>query len=433
MENGHEKIDRSTLRARAERQLKDVPADTDDMEGMSAGAMMKRINALCVRQSALKMQNQELRRIQGALEAARDRFSNLYDHAPVGYLTANEKGTIQEANLTFAELMGMPRSAFVGRPFSRFIQREDQDVYYLRHKYLLESGTAQSYRLRLVRNDGSEFYANLQCMLVSQSDGQRRQSRIIVSNVTEQKKREWQQQQAQKMEAIANLAGGIAHQFNNGLSVIVGTLDMLEMDVPRDEKTSQYISSMRKSADQMERLTTQLLAYARGGNYEGRDVSLSDFVRNTLPLLQHTLAPSIDLVTSLPVAILKTRGDSSQLLMVLSAVLSNAAEAIDGKGRIKITCRNRLITREDATGFPGLFPGPYVILAIEDNGRGMDEATRRRVFEPFFTTKEVGRGLGLAAVYGIIKSYGGWISVESQLDRGTRVRIYLPAVSKGRG
>ena len=427
MENG-EKIDPVELRARAERQMKKMPADAENMEGLSADDMAKMIHELQVHQIELKMQNEELRRIHGELEKARDRYANLYDFAPVGYLTVNERGIIEAANLTFATLIGLQRFAFAGRPFSRFVQREDQDVFYLRHRYLLESGNAQSFRLRLVRNDGSEFYANLECMLVSQSDSMRRQSRIIVSNITEQKKLEWQQQQAQKMEAIAKLAGGIAHQFNNGLFVIVGTLDMFEMEIPKDEKTSQYIASIRKSAERMEQLTSQLLAYARGGNYEGRDISLSDFVRDTLPLLQHTLDPSIALETSLPGVILKTRGDPSQLLMVLSAVLSNAAEAIEGKGRITITCKNELISKENAKAFPGLFPGPYAILTVEDSGRGMDEATRKRVFEPFFTTKEVGRGLGLAAVYGIVKNYDGWISVESQIDRGTRVCIYLPAV-----
>jgi PAS domain S-box-containing protein len=432
MENGGVKTDRSELRVRAERQMKKMPAHAGETEGMSAGDMAKTIHELRVHQIELRMQNDELRRIHEELEAARDRYSNLYDFAPVGYLSVNEGGIIEEANLTFATLMGMERSAFVGRPFSRFIQRKDQDVFYLRYKYLIESGNPQSFRLRLVRNDGSDFYANLECMLVSQSDSMRNRSRIVVSNITEQKKLEWQQQQAQKMEAIAKLAGGIAHQFNNGLFVIVGTLDMLEMDAARDEKTLQYITSIRKSADRMAQLTSQLLAYARGGNYEGKDISLVDFIRNTLPLLEHTLGPSIDLETSLPEVILKTRGDPSQLLMVLSAVLANAAEAIEGKGRIKIACRNELITKENATAFPGLFPGPYVILTIADSGRGMNEVTKKRVFEPFFTTKGVGRGLGLAAVYGIVKNYAGWISVESQLDQGTCVRIYLPAVPMAR-
>ncbi|WP_372677376.1 nitrogen regulation protein NR(II) [Desulfosarcina sp.] len=428
MKNDPKKTGRSKLRMRVERQMKNMPADVEATKGVSASDMAKTIHELRVHQIELRMQNEELRRIHEELEAARDRYSNLYDFAPVGYLTIDKRGSIVEANLTFATLMGMERSAFVGRPLSRFIQRKDQDVYYLRHKYLMESGNLQSFRITLVRNDGSEFDANFECMLVSHSDSKRKHCRIIVSNITEQKKLEWQQQQAQKMEAVAKLAGGIAHQFNNELSVIVGTIDMLELDVPKDENTSQYIASIRRSAERMEHLTTQLLAYARKGNYEGSIISLSDFVRNTLPLLEHTLDPSIVVETSLPDVILKTKGDASQFLMVLSAVLSNAAEAIEGLGRINIACRNELITQKDAAAVPGLFPGPYVSLTIEDSGRGMDEATRKRVFEPFFTTKGVGRGLGLAAVYGIVKNYGGWISVESQVDQGTRVCIYLPAV-----
>ena len=137
MKNGQEKIDRSKLRMRAETQMKTQPAGVEDVQGMSAGDMVLTIHELCVHQIELKMQNEELRRIHEELEAARDRYSNLYDFAPVGYLTIDQRGTIIEANLTFATLMGMERSAFVGRPLSRFIQRKDQDVYYLRHKYLI--------------------------------------------------------------------------------------------------------------------------------------------------------------------------------------------------------------------------------------------------------------------------------------------------------
>ena len=152
-------------------------------------------------------------------------------------------------------------------------------------------------------------------------------------------------------------------------------------------------------------------------------------MRNTLPLLQHTLDPSIQVETHLPDDISKTRGDLTQLVMVFSVILSNAAEAIDGEGHIKITCRSEQITKKGAKAFPGLLPGAYVSLAVEDNGTGMDGETKKRVFEPFFTTKFLGRGLGLAAAYGIVKNHDGWISIESQLDHGTRVCIYLPSVS----
>ncbi len=428
MDKDKENSDGSELRHRAEKQMQTEPAGPEEIDGMSTKDMAKMIHELRVHQIELKMQNEELRRIQEELEEARDRYSHLYDFAPVGYLTVNEKGIVEGANLTFATLMGMERSAVVGKPFSRFIQREDQDVYYLNIQRLLESGALQSFKLRLTKNDGSDFFTNLECMLIRENVSAPKQIRIVVSDITEQKKLEWRLWQAQKMESIAKLAGGIAHQFNNALFVIVATTDLLEMQVPNDEMTSEYFDSIKKSTARMTKLTRQLLAYARGGKYEVKDISLSVLVRNTLPLLQHTLDPSISVETNLPDDISKTRGDLTQLVMVLSILLSNSTEAIESEGHIKITCRNELITKEDAKVFPGLLPGPYVSLTVEDNGRGMDEETKKRVFEPFFTTKFLGRGLGLAATYGIVKNHGGWISIESQLDRGTSVRIYLPAV-----
>jgi PAS domain S-box-containing protein len=413
------RIGDSELRRRAERQMKTKPVDSEEIAGMSAKDMAKVIHELRVHQLELEMQNEELRRIQAELEAARDRYSHLYDFAPVGYLTVNEKGTVEESNLTFATLVGIERTAIVGKPFSRFIQREDQDVYYLNRQLLLESGKFQSFRLRLLKHDGSDFYTNLECMLSGEGDGDPKQIRMIVSDITEQKELEWRLQQTQRMEAIAKLAGGVAHQFNNALFVITGSTDLLEMQVPKDEEASEYIALIKKSADQMAQLTSQLLAYARGGKYEVKDISLSDFVRDTLPLLQHTLDPTIRIWTNLPDDIMKTRCDLPQLLMILSVLLSNAAEAIVRKGHIRISCGNELITNESTKAFPGLLPGPYVGLTVEDNGRGMDAETKERVFEPFFTTKSLGRGLGLAAAYGIVKNHGGWISLDSELDRGT--------------
>ena len=423
-------IDGPELRRRAEKQMQTTPADSEEIAGMLPKDMAKMIHELRVHQIELKMQNEELRRIQEDLEEARDRYSHLYDFAPVGYLTINAEGIVEGANLTFATMLGMKRSEVVGKPFSRFIQREDQDVYYLHRQRILESGDFKSFRLRLVKNDGSDFFSNLECMIVKEIDSDPKQIRVVVSDITEQNELEWRLRQAQKMEAIAKLAGGIAHQFNNALFVIMATTDLLELQVPKEEITSEYIASIKKSTSRMTKLTRQLLAYARGGKYEVKDISLCKFVRDTLPLLQHTHDPSIQVETNLPDDILKTRGDLPQLLMLFSVILTNAAEAIDGEGHIKITCRNEQITKKDAKAFPGLLPGAYVSLAVDDNGRGMDEETKKRVFEPFFTTKFLGRGLGLAAAYGIVKNHDGWISIESQLGRGTSVCIYLPAVSK---
>ena len=180
----------------------------------------------------------------------------------------------------------------------------------------------------------------------------------------------------------------------------------------------------------MVHLTDQLLAYARGGRYQPTNISLSKFVEETLSMIQHKIAPFIRMKTNLAGDIFKVEADMTQMHMVLSAVVLNAAEAIEDQGQIIIRTSNKEIDEGIAKYNPGLKPGRYACLTVQDDGKGMDEETKRKIFEPFFTRKNQGRGLGMAAVYGVVKNHGGWISVESQVDKGTVVRIYLPAVEK---
>jgi len=244
----------------------------------------------------------------------------------------------------------------------------------------------------------------------------------------EKRRLEAQLLQAQKMEAIATLAGGIAHEFNNALVGVSGNIELLQMDLPDDKNIDKYIEIMKNSTSRMTDLTRRLLAYARGGKYQPRTISLNDFVKNTVPLIQHSIGPAIRVEMDLPSGISNIEADLPQMQMMLSAVLSNASEALEGEGLIRISTRDEKIDEEFAKTIPDLKPGLYVCLTIEDKGKGMDEETRSKVFDPFFTTKFQGRGLGMAAAYGIIKNHGGWISLDSELGKGTVVRICLPAV-----
>ena len=178
-------------------------------------------------------------------------------------------------------------------------------------------------------------------------------------------------------------------------------------------------------------MTDQLLAYAQGGKYQARDLKLDDFVIETLPILQHDLNPTVRVETHFPKDISYIRADNTQMQMVLSATLANSNEAIESEGLIRITVGNKDVDEDFTKQRPGLKPGFYVCLTVEDDGKGMDEEEREKVFDPFFTTKFQGRGMGMAAVYGIVKNHDGWISVDSELDKGTIVRIYLPAISVG--
>lgn len=247
---------------------------------------------------------------------------------------------------------------------------------------------------------------------------------VILNDISERKRMEEQLRQAQKMESISTLAGGIAHQFNNALSVITGNLELLTMSLPENSVYDENIEPIKKSSYRMSNLTSQLLAYARGGRYNPKTVSLSAFISDTLPLIRHGISPVIQIEHDLMHSKVNIETDLTQMQMVLSAVATNAAEAIEGPGRIRIIT----VEKEIELNHPYLAPGRYVCLTIEDDGKGMDEKTKNRMFEPFFTTNFQGRGLGMAAVYGIIQNHGGWVSVESELGSGTVVNIYLPVV-----
>ncbi len=242
------------------------------------------------------------------------------------------------------------------------------------------------------------------------------------------RKTEVQLQHSLKVEAIATLAGGVAHEFNNALVGIFGNIELLQMPLPEDKNMDKYLQPMKDSAHRMAGLTNQLLAYARGGKYQPQTLSLNNFIKASLSVIQHNIASGIRIKTDLAGDISNVEVDLTQIQMVLSAVLINAAESMEESGRIKIITRNEEIDENFAKTNLDLKAGPYVCIIIEDEGKGMDKETIRRVFDPFFTTKFQGRGLGLAAAYGIIRNHAGSILIHSKLGKGTEVRIYLPGV-----
>jgi len=247
-------------------------------------------------------------------------------------------------------------------------------------------------------------------------------------DVTKTKSLQAQLLASQKMEAIATLAGGVAHEFNNSLVGIMGHIDLLRMNLSEDEVTNKSLDTMITAGHRMSRLTAQLLAYAEGGKYQPKVLKLDDFVIETLPILQHDLTSNIRVETHFQKNISCINADNAQMQMVLSAILANSNEAIEDEGLIRITAENKNLDEDSTKQHPGLEPGYYVCLTIEDDGKGMGEGTKDRIFEPFFTTKFQGRGMGMAAVYGIVRNHDGWIYVDSELGEGTAVRIYFPAI-----
>ena len=339
---------------------------------------------------------------------------------------------IQDGKMVFrnpacCDLTGGPLTDSVIRDFFDIMAPEDRKTVLKHYNTLIEGGRKPNpHTVRIRGADGEHRFVEIASSLIQYTN--RPAVLAIMRDVTEKQKLEAQLQQAQKMEAIATLAGGIAHEFNNALMGIVGNIELFKMDLPEDERSDRYFEAMKRSSHRMSRLTDQLLAYAQGGKYQPRDLKWDAFVIETLPILQHDLSPTVRVETHFPKDISYIKADHAQMQMVLSAILSNSNEAMGDEGHVRITAENKDIDEDFTKQHPDLKPGYYVCLTIEDDGKGMDEETRGGIFEPFFTTKFQGRGMGMAAVYGIVINHNGWISVDSELGKGTVVRIYLPVV-----
>ena len=245
-----------------------------------------------------------------------------------------------------------------------------------------------------------------------------------------QKKLEEQLQQAQKMEAIGQLAGGIAHDFNNILTAIIGYGNLLQMKMEEGDALRHDVDKILAGSERAAELTRSLLAFSRRQIIDPRPINLNDVVKGIEWLLFRIIGEGVELKTILKHEDLITMADSGQLEQVLMNLSTNARDAMPDGG-VLLFETDTIRMDEDYIKTHGYGnPGPYALLAVTDSGCGMDEETRKRIFEPFFTTKETGKGtgLGLAMVYGIIKQHNGYINVYSEPRRGTTFKIYLPLI-----
>ncbi len=251
-------------------------------------------------------------------------------------------------------------------------------------------------------------------------------------DITERKRLQDQLLQAQRLEAVEQLAGGVAHDFNNLLTGILGNAELLadahEADPDLRTCALDVLQASRRAAD----LTQQLLAFSRKGRLHTAEVNLHDLVRQTTKLLAHDALAHLDVRTDFRASSPLVHADPTQLSSALLNLTLNARDAMPNGGTLKFASRDRQLTTDDCIGFArDLVPGTYIELIVEDTGRGMRPEVLTRVFDPFFTTKKPGEGtgLGMAAVLGSIQSHGGAIAVDSEPDRGTRVSVLLPVAS----
>ena len=258
-------------------------------------------------------------------------------------------------------------------------------------------------------------------------------SRTVVSflDLTNLKRLESQLLQVQKMEAIGQLAGGVAHDFNNILTAIIGYGNLLQMKVDEDPVSKSYIDQIVASAERATHLTQGLLAFSRKQVIAPKPIDLNDTIKNVEKLLIRLIGEDIELKTTYADANITIFADSGQIEQILINLATNARDAMIDSGYLSI--RTEIITLDDkiAERRGAGNPGRFALITISDTGKGMDKETMEHIFEPFFTTKEAGKGtgLGLSIVYGIVKQHDGYINVYSEPATGTTFRMYLPLIT----
>jgi len=282
----------------------------------------------------------------------------------------------------------------------------------------------------LLARDGREVDVSQVILAHKGADGQVTFFSTIARDLSEQKRLEAQFRQVQKMEAIGQLAGGVAHDFNNILGVVTGYAEILLQRLPQGDPLCRHAREIEKAAQRAAGLTRQLLAFSRKQALEPRPLDLNATVEGMEGMLRRLIGEDIDLVTVLAPDLLPVVADPGQIEQVLLNLAGNARDAMPKGGRLTIETAEVYLGEAYARDHLDVRSGPYTMLAVSDTGMGMDEATRARIFEPFFTTKGPGKGtgLGLATVYGVVKQSGGHVSVYSEPGRGTTFKVYLPQV-----
>jgi len=284
------------------------------------------------------------------------------------------------------------------------------------------------YRLRHKNGDYRWFCESTK--LIHEEDGRLVSAVGTLRDITEQKQGEQALLTASRMEATATLAGGIAHDFNNLMVGVLGNAELIQLKLGPQPEVDRLLSNIVEAAQRAGELAQKMLAFARGGKYQPQILNLNENILETLQLEERSFPPRISIERDLAQDLWPIQADPTQMNQVIMNLSINAVEAIEDHGRITIVTRNLDVDPRFARIHPGLSVGPHVYLSVEDTGKGMSPDVKAKVFEPFFTTKFQGRGLGLAAVYGIVKNHNGFISAYSEEGKGTSFKAYLPAIRK---
>lgn len=425
------------LRREKNQALADVSAVNRVLEARVA----ERTAELAAINAALRAEIHERSAAEQALRDSRALLQAVLDHAPAVINLVDRAGRFLLVNREAAAMLQRQPGELIGRPFSNFFPPELCAQIWCEYELIRQTGELLSREYIIPLSPGARVFWQTSFPIYA-ADGELTGFGNIATDITERKQNETarldferQLAETQRLESLGVMAGGIAHDFNNILASILGHAELALLDLPAEgdirHAINQVVTGARRAAD----LTEQLLAYAGQGRFVTQPLSLNDLVIEIAELLHVSVAAQAELRYELAVDLPLIEADATQIRQIILNLITNAAEAIGpGGGTIvlgtSVAALDR-VTLDEASFGADLPAGHYVALIVHDNGSGMSPATLARIFDPFFTTKFTGRGLGLAAVQGIVRKHGGALQVQSALSQGTTFRIWFPCAATG--
>ena len=371
----------------------------------------------------------ERKMAERALEESEAKFRSYIESAPMAIFVADRQGRLIDFNPAAIDLLGYDAATLRDMNIMDLHPQEDSEEVRSVFATLLALGHVETERRMKKRNE-QLIWVSLRAVMTPdqlsfaycQDISERKQMEEDRSRV------EVQLRQAQKMESVGRLAGGVAHDFNNMLGIILGHAEMALDRMDPAQPLFTNLQEIRKAAERSANLTRQLLAFARKQTVAPKVLDLNETIEGILKMLRRLIGEDIDLAWRPGAGVWQVKVDPSQIDQILANLCVNARDAIAGVGKLTIETKNVTFDDGNCAGHVGYVPGEYVMLAVSDDGCGIDKETQDRLFEPFFTTKGVGEGtgLGLATVYGVVKQNNGFIDVFSQVDQGTTFKVYLP-------
>ncbi|HEV7925941.1 MAG TPA: response regulator [Verrucomicrobiae bacterium] len=376
-------------------------------------------------------EREEKRRTQEALQETEQRFRIIFNHSPLGIALVSAEGRPILTNAALQRMLGYTGEELSRMHFHDFTHPEDRARDTNNYHQLMQ-GALKDYQLekRYIRKDGQVVWTRISVSVAHESAGRADFAIKMVEDITERRNLEAKFVEAQKMEVIGQLAGGVAHDFNNILAVIMGYCELMTEKLASDAELTGNLETIRSAAGRACGLTRQLLIFSRKQTVQLAVLDLNDVLKDLDKMLRRLIDENIELVIVPGKNIGRVKADSGHVGQVLMNLVVNARDAMPNGGKLTIETHNARLDEDYALTHTGVLAGEYVMFNVSDTGTGMSDEVKARLFEAFFTTKPKGKGtgLGLATCQTIVQQSGGHIEVESERGKGTTFKIYFPLV-----